>query len=146
MILFNYSYRVLYISTCIHGMMGIISIMPAPGLILLLSSSSTRNQTFGKVYKNIFPLHNLFLLDSKYKLYLSGVTQSSLFYCSIPPLDPDDSVDSISNTTRIPRRHHVLPDIAMEQTYRSQCLPGDTAMQIFFSNLSSIAHGEDWSH
>ena len=34
--------------------------MPAPGLILLLSSSSTRIQgikTFGKVYKNIFPLH-----------------------------------------------------------------------------------------
>jgi hypothetical protein len=34
--------------------------MPAPGLILLLSSSSTRIQgikTFGKVYKNIFPLY-----------------------------------------------------------------------------------------
>ena len=94
-------------------------------------------------YTNIFPIHNLVLLDLNFKLYLSDVTQGSLFYCSIPPLDPDDSVDSISNTTRIPRRHHVLPDIAMEQTYRSQCLPGDTAMQIFFSNLSSIAHGED---
>ena len=34
--------------------------MPAPGLILLLSSSSTRIQgikTFGKVYKNIFSIH-----------------------------------------------------------------------------------------
>ena len=45
---------------------------------------------------------------------MSGVTQGSLFYCSIPPLDPDHSVDSISNTARILRRYHVLPDIAME--------------------------------
>ena len=64
--------------------------MPAPGVILLLSNSSTRIQgikTFGKVYKNIFPLHNLLLSDFKFYICLSGVTQGSLFYCTIPLLE-----------------------------------------------------------
>jgi hypothetical protein len=115
--LYNYSHRVLHISTGIHDLGPInwelaLCLLLAWVCVFLVLLRGIK--TFGKVYQNIFPLDNLFLLDSKFKLYLSGVTQGSLFYCSIPLLDPDHSVDSISHTTRIRRRHHVLPDTAME--------------------------------
>jgi hypothetical protein len=76
--------------------------MPAPGLILLLSSSSTRIQgikTFGKLYKNIFPLYNLLLSDFKFIFVwchsraicwlfrlLNARCQSQLLFKSVFPL------------------------------------------------------------
>ena len=58
--------------------------MPAPGVILLLSNSSTRIQgikTFGKVYKNIFPLHNLLLSD--FKFYICLVSLKAVYFTAL---------------------------------------------------------------
>ena len=135
MILCNYSHRVLHICTGIHDLGPItwelaLCLLLAWFCFFLVLLPGIK--TFGKVSTNIFPLHNLFLLDLKFKLYLSGVTQGSLFLLLYSPTWSWRSCWFTSNTTRIPRRHHVLTDIAMEQTDRSQCLPGDTATQIFF--------------
>ena len=83
-------------------------------------------------YKNIFPLHNLVLLDLNFKLYLSDVTQGSLFYCFIPPLDPDHSV--VIQSATLPG---FLDGIMFYRTSQWSKLTeasvwGDTAMQIFF--------------
>ena len=69
MILCNYSHRVLHISTGIHDLGPInwelaLCLLLAWFCFFLVLLPGIK--TFGKVSTNIFPLHNLFLLDFKF--------------------------------------------------------------------------------